>query len=72
MSIKPNKEFLEAMSKDPGNWRGIFYINRKDRRLIVPKFNAALGWTLNFANPVAWIFIVLVILIIIGSEFLFK
>ena len=31
------KELLDRMHKDPGNWRGVFYFNRKDPRLIVPK-----------------------------------
>jgi len=37
---------------------GIFYYNPTDRRLFVPKRNKLLGWTLNFANPWAYMVIV--------------
>ncbi len=72
MSIKPEKEILDAWSKDPGNWKGIFYFNRKDKRLIVPKLYPAMGWTLNFANPLTYICFICIILIIIASEFFLK
>lgn len=35
----------------------IFYYNPADRRLLVPKRNKLLGWTLNFANP--WSYMVI-------------
>jgi uncharacterized membrane protein len=47
----PDKQFLDAMSRDYGYWRGPFYYNRRDPRLLVPKLHPSLGWTLNFANP---------------------
>jgi len=34
-------------------WRGLFYVNPSDPRLIVPR-RSGLGWTFNFARPVAW------------------
>jgi uncharacterized membrane protein len=37
---------------DPANWKfGIFYFNKNDKRIVLPKRNGNLGWTLNFANP---------------------
>lgn len=48
MKSKPDKQFLDSMSKDPGYWKGPFYFNRKDPRLMVPKIHPFLGWTLNF------------------------
>jgi len=53
--MKNNKEFLDNMSRDPSNWKGPLYLNRKDPRLLVPKLHPSLGWTLNFANPAAYI-----------------
>ncbi|NPA36002.1 MAG: hypothetical protein GXO47_04040 [Chlorobi bacterium] len=51
--------------KDPENWRfGVFYVNRKDPRVFVPKRNPLLGWTLNFGNPVAWLLILALVLTI--------
>ena len=65
MKTKLKKEILDAMSKNPAYWKGIFYINRKDPRLIVPKLNPYLGWTLNFASPYAWLLMISFVLILI-------
>jgi uncharacterized membrane protein len=70
MRVKPDREFLEAMARDPGNWRGPFYSNRKDPRLLVPKLYPSLGWTINFASPYAFMCFALILLIIIGTIFL--
>jgi hypothetical protein len=32
---------------------GVLYVNRNDPRLFVEK-RSGLGWTLNFAHPIAW------------------
>ncbi len=60
----------DVMDKDPNNWWGIFYINKKDSRLIVPKINHLMGWTLNFANPYAYVIIFAIVLFVIASNFL--
>ena len=57
------------MSKDPGNWHGPFYLNQKDPRLIVPKQVPALGWTFNFASPLAYLTLFIVALIVIASDY---
>ncbi|WP_203532607.1 DUF5808 domain-containing protein [Draconibacterium halophilum] len=67
--MKPRKELMETMHKDPSNWRGLFYFNRKDPRLTVPKING-LGWTFNFASIYSWLIIVAIILILLGAQFL--
>ncbi len=69
MKTKHDKEFLNTMSKNPNNWRGIFYFNRKDPRLTVPKLYPSMGWTLNFASPYSYLFIIAIILIIIASTY---
>jgi uncharacterized membrane protein len=69
MKTKLDKEILEAMRKNPDNWKYIFYFNPKDPRLIVPKFYNSMGWTLNFGSAYSYIFIVLVVLIIIASQY---
>ena len=71
MKTKLDKEFIDNMSKDPGNWKGPFYYNRKDPRLMVPKLYSSLGWTLNFASVYAYIAIAALILIIITGTLLF-
>jgi uncharacterized membrane protein len=51
---------------NPLNWKwGIFYFNRKDSRVIVPKRINSLGWTLNFAHYAVWLGIALIIAILI-------
>lgn len=52
-------------NQNPNNWKGVFYVNRKDSRVIVPKLNPALGWTLNFGNPITYFGIVAIVLIIV-------
>ncbi len=56
--------------QDPDNWYGIFYFCRKDPRLFVPKLNPQFGSTINFANPYAWLFIVMIMVIIFLSQYL--
>jgi uncharacterized membrane protein len=42
---------------------GIFYFNPEDENLIAPKADSLLGWTLNFAKPLAYIFMLILLLI---------
>ena len=72
MKRKLDEEILNNMSKDPANWRGVMYFNRKDPRLTVPKINPALGWTFNFANPFAYLIVIAIVSIIIGAGYLLK
>ena len=66
MKTNLDKKFLDTMSKNPNNWKGIIYFNRRDPRLLVPKLHPSLGWTFNFASPYAYITTVAIILIVIG------
>ena len=70
MNTELEKEFLDSARKNPGNWKGVFYNNRNDYRIIVPKQNALMGWTLNFSSPFAYIALIAIILIIIVFSFL--
>jgi uncharacterized membrane protein len=60
-----DQQLLDAMSKDPGNWKGPFYVNRKDPRLIVPKLCPSMGWTFNFASPYSFMALGAIIVIAI-------
>ncbi|MHB8095494.1 MAG: DUF5808 domain-containing protein [Candidatus Aminicenantales bacterium] len=52
------------MRNDPGNYRwGIFYFNPRDSRAIVPKRNAWMGWTLNFARPISFLILLGIFLV---------
>jgi uncharacterized membrane protein len=68
MKSKPNKEILDAMHRNPDYWKGPFYCNRKDYRIIVPKYNPMMGWTLNFASPYSLMGIVAIVLIIAATQ----
>lgn len=47
---------------NPQNWKfGFFYFNPKDSRYIVPKKNQSMGWTFNFAHPVSWMIMALIL-----------
>ena len=62
---RPSNEQLEEWHKDPANWvLGVFYFNRKDKRVLAPKRISLLGWTLNFANPYAIPVLGLILLLI--------
>lgn len=65
MKTKAGREIENSMNKNLNNWKGIFYFNRKDYRLIVPKQNPYLGWTLNFASPYTYLFLAAIIAIIL-------
>ncbi len=64
------REILDTMSKDPGNWKGAFYFNKKDSRILVPKLIPSMGYTLNFAHPVSYIGLISILLIVIISAFI--
>lgn len=54
------------MSDDLTNYKwGIFYYNPKDRRILVPKRNKWMGWTLNFGNPYSYFIVIFIVLIAI-------
>jgi hypothetical protein len=49
---------MKAQSKDPSNGSGcwyacFFYFNKGDPRIIVPKRIRSMGWTINWARPMA-------------------
>ena len=48
---------LKSWYANMENWKyGIFYSNKEDERLWVPKKQKWLGWTLNMSKPIAkWI-----------------
>jgi len=44
---------------------GFLYFDPKDKRVILPKVNPALGWTFNFGNPITYLIIVAFVLLLI-------
>ena len=63
---KPGKESYDQWHDDPSNWRGgIFYYNKKDKRLFPPKRLRSFGWTVNFANPYSFLTLLVIIILIL-------
>lgn len=54
-------------NSDNYKW-GIFYFDRSDYRVFVPKQNKWMGWTFNFASPFTYIIIFLFISLLIYME----
>ena len=70
---KPDKETLKAWHDDPANWRlGVFYYNNQDRRILSPKRIQGMGWTVNFANPLSYLTVFgIIILLVVIINYLF-
>lgn len=49
-----------------------FYFNKEDKRFFVPKRIRWLGWTLNFAHPVSYLFLIGLLLLIFGIRLITK
>lgn len=64
---RDNKETLDSWTKNPDNWKfGFFYFNPLDKRLMPPKKNPRLGYTINFANKKSVLLFILLISLPIG------
>jgi len=66
--MKPDFDQFEndRMIDDPTNYKwGIFYFNRKDNRIVVPKRSRMMGWTLNFGNVYTYVFLILIVAAVI-------
>jgi uncharacterized membrane protein len=62
---KWTKEEIEEYRKIHG---AFFYFNKKDSNIFIPKVYG-IGWTLNWSNPIAWILIIAVLILIAVRKF---
>lgn len=61
----------DRMIQDPANYKaGIFYFNRNDSRIVVPKRNKMMGWTLNFAKVYTYVIILAIIFAVLAVKLL--
>ena len=52
--------------KDSNKYKwGLFYYNPNNPKLWVPKVDSILGSTLNFAQPLAYIFILILLMVVV-------
>ncbi len=60
------KSKTAVMNTNPEKYKwGLFYFDPNDSRVILPKVNRIMGWTLNFAKPVTYIIIIAFIALIV-------
>ena len=58
-------------TEDPLNYKwGVFYFNKNDIRIVVPKRAKVLGWTFNFAKWQSYAFMVVLVTIMLLSVLL--
>ena len=69
---KPNNDTLEKWHKDPNNWKWvIFYFNKEDDRILIPKRIKWMGWTVNYANPSSiFVFLIAIVFFILAVTLL--
>lgn len=71
--VVDQRQLNEREWRAPGNWHGgwlAVYSSEQDTRLIVPKRNRLMGWTLNFAHPGARFLFVLALALIVAGLFM--
>jgi len=59
------REDLDRLWADPKNWH-IVYQCVNDPRVIVPRRRRWMGWTINFAHPLAWPVLALCVAVAVG------
>lgn len=56
---------LRQWHDNPANWKaGLFYYNPQDPRILPPKRIAWAGWTINFANPLSIIGVIVLLVFV--------
>jgi len=53
---------IDIRHSNQNNWKGIFYFNKKDARVFLPKRNPNLGYTVNYGNKYTYILLFCIIL----------
>lgn len=59
------REELDRVWVTPNNWN-IVYRCAEDPRVIVPRRRRWMGWTINFAHPLAWLVLPLCVAVAVG------
>jgi uncharacterized membrane protein len=65
-AIRANTAGRGPHEVDLDHYQGIFYVNRDDPKLFVPK-RFGVGWTLNFGRPAAWVITGILLLALIAG-----
>lgn len=66
IQIMQNMDKNDGQNDEPKHWKlGLFYFNKKDTRILLPKRINQLGWTLNFGRWQVWLVIIIIIIMIV-------
>ena len=60
---------LDELWASPNNW-SLVYRCAKEPRVIVPRRHPWMGWTINFAHPLAWAALMVMVVIAVGPGLL--
>lgn len=55
------RDEIEEYRKKKGKF---FYYNKEDSNFLVPKA-FGIGWTVNWANPITWVFVLVIVGIVL-------
>lgn len=68
LAMAKRKWTKEEIKEYRKNHSDVFYYNNEDSNFLVPKAYG-IGRTFNFANPISWVFIVVIIGLIVFRKF---
>lgn len=54
------------------NWTDPFICDKKDKRLLIPKLYPGVGWIFNFGQPLTWVFLIALVVVIVLCAILLK
>jgi uncharacterized membrane protein len=65
ISLTQGQERSDGTADRAWHAAGLVYYNPSDAAIVVPK-RFGWGWTLNFARPVAWVYLAVVLAFVVG------
>lgn len=65
--MKRRWNYDEVLTYQKENNQSWLYMNKDDKNIVVPRQDAMLPWTVNVANPVVWILLGVIILVVVSG-----
>lgn len=63
--MKRHWKYDEVLDYQKKQGQYLIYKNKDDKNIVVPRVDATLPWTVNIANPVTWLILIIIVLIIV-------
>jgi len=57
---------------EQSNWSDPIICDKKDKRLLIPRPYPRVGWSFNFGQPLIWVFLLTLIVVIVACAILLK